>query len=414
MDLTSKQKRATFAACAAATQAMCGSPLRIVFAYICDDYPNVAGNIQYLAMTISSLTAIFVSLIIGPLAMKLSRRLLIKIMLIVELIAAMIYGLGGGILPYWCLILASIMNGFVSATMSTMPAAIIAEFCDDGATRGKLTGYVTASQQGGALFFSLVCGALGAINWHYAYFPHFISIIVLIIQFVVMPKEESAEEAESASDQEKLTTADTLKLVPKRFYFMAIHYMLFFVCTFTFSSVMSKYVISEYALGTSAEVGIINALVTGTALVSGVIFGHAYKLLRKWTVPVYTLCLGVSYVCMHSITTSIIGCVLGAILGALGKSAIMPYVVSNMTGKVPGKAMPVIISLMVCMMNVGMFVSVYLIQPLSNLIFGSDGIPQRIDATIIISAALVIAGVLIYVVFDRSEFNEVPAKGRRH
>lgn len=172
-----------------------------------------------------------------------------------------------------------------------------------------------------------------------------------------------------------------LRKIPPIALLIFLQYFLFYVCAFTYKAVISEYIIHIYSLGTSFQAGVANSVLTLVGGITGIFFGRASHVLRRWLVPALTLMMTFGYLSMAAFTTSMLGCMLGTMLLGVAKGGMMPAVVGELSLRLPEEVVPLCVSALVGFMNLGMASSTYIIDPLAAVL-GAEDIPHKIAATL--------------------------------
>lgn len=429
-----KNKRnAIICACLTAIVAMDGPLTNSIFSYILDSYPDVSENIQYLFLRAGHFVGIFSALLVGPLTMRVSRKVLMVFSLTSMISVGMIYAFFGGVCPYWLMIACAGIDGLESSILSCIPSAIITENIHNRTKKNRFNGYVSACTMAGALMFSVVGGAIGATGWQKAYYVYFTAVPILLIVLLIMPRESVKKirmrrpeeitqryrkkdfkrssvlyRTDSLSQCERKTASKTglFKSIPVIVILMYLHYILFYACTYTFKATLSVYIIAQHKLGTSAEAGLVSSIITIGGIISGIVFGFCSKRLRKWTAVILSLCLTLGYLSTAFWTAHLTGCALGAFLIGFAKGGMTPFVIDKLSVKLKKEYISFGISILISCMNLGMAMSPTILRPLCCCICsGYEGngifsVNTWLIATTILAAVTTVCSVLLYVCFD--------------
>lgn len=391
-----KKTKAVISTCAASSMGMIALVTTAVLAYIIADYAAQGVSIGKIVsvMTIQPLVGVFMAFLVGPISMRVSKKLLMMLALVLVIINGFIFAFMGGTCNYNWLLLASAFTGIVSGIVSTVPNSVVSQYVDSFEERGKYTGYNNAFIQGGALVMSAVGGFLGAMRWQYAYYLYFLAVPALIIVSVLCPADEIKGDVKK--------TPIEFNKIPGRVWLMCLHYVIFFVCCYTFSVYISSYIISDFQLGTSAQAGLATALLTISAVLSAAFYSKYNKKLGKWFMPFFCMTMTIGYLLCTTLTMTLAGCMIGAFLIGIGKSAIVPYVIGESSKVVPKQLMPLSISMIMGSMSLGMFLSKYITGWIC-IPLGGETTYNRFVATTIICVIAVIMGLMIYTMGSNSK-----------
>lgn len=392
----SKKTKAVISTCVTSSMGMIALVTTAVLAYIIADYAAQGVPVSKIVsvMTIQPLVGVFMAFLVGPISMRVSKKLLMMLALLLVIINGVIFAFMGGSCDYNWLLLASAFTGVVSGIVSTVPNSVVSQYVDNFEERGKYTGYNNAFMQGGALIMSAVGGFLGAMRWQYAYYLYFLAVPALIIVAVLCPPDEKQEAAGKQAFQ--------FDRIPARIWMMCVHYAVFFVCCYTFSVYISSYIITDFRLGSSAQAGIATALRGISAVLAAALYSKYNRKLGKWFMPFFCITTTLGYLLCTTLTTTLIGCMAGAFLIGIGQSAVAPYVIGEASGEVPGQLMPLAISMIMGSMSLGMFLSKYITGRLC-IPLGGESTYNRFLATTIICVIAIILGFLIYTAGKKRE-----------
>lgn len=395
--MTDKRK-AVISTCAASTMGMIALTTTAVLAYIIKDYAmqGVAVPSVVAIMTIQPLVGVFMAFLSGPISMRVSKKLILMISLLLVIINGVIMSFFGGACDYHWLWVVGALTGVVSGFLSTVPNSVVGKYAETWEERGKFTGWNNAALQGGALVLSAVGGILGANGWQHAYYLYFIAVPMLLVVLILCPSDKPEK-------IEKKSQPVSLKLIPAKVWLMCLHYCLFFICSYTFSVYISSYIITDFQLGTSAQSGMATALLTISAVLAGIFYSKIAKPLGKWLAPFFSLLMTIGYIICSTLTSSLAGCFIAAFLIGIGKTAIVPYVINQVSSRMPRYMMPLAISFVMGSMSLGMFLSKYITGWISAAFLGGETTLNLFIATSIIAAVTTVVGFLIYSVGKQPE-----------
>ena len=383
--MNKKSSRAIISACVACLIGMSNMVTMSVLAYIYQAYADVPKGTVALILLIPSLVGVFTAFLIGPIMRKIPKKIIILVAIAcVACSGGMFYFLAGNC-PISILLIAAVLLGFVQGSMASVPAAVITENTEVE-TRGKFLGFQTASLNAGSLLMSVLGGVLGATRWQNAYLILFIAIPIFIFVALIMPMDQPESINKASAPKQP---------IPREVYFMCVHFALMFICFYTFAVNISAYVILEYKLGTSAQAGLVAALSTIMGVITGLSFGKLVQKTKDLTVPIACVLVALGYFASANLTGSLAGCLIGSVLLGFGKSSVMPYVINKISITAKGPNIPICISLLIGCMNLGMFVSNYVIGFLSGL-FGGNSIYSTFTTCAIFSLVTAVLGFFLY------------------
>lgn len=384
------KKKALISACATASIGMMWLVTSAVLAYMIGTYAAQGASPQQIVMvmTIQPLAGVFMAFLTGPISMRVSKKLLMCVACVLAIADGIIYGIFGGSCGLPLLYVGAALSGVVSGLASTVPNSFAAQYAESFEERGKYSGYTNAFMQGGALVMTAVGGLLGASRWQNAFLLWFLAIPVLILVIVLCPSDKVAVPAQKKSPVR-------LSGIPSSVWIMCLHFVLFFICCYTFSVYISSYIITEFQLGTSFHAGIATSVLTIAAVLGSALYSWYCTKLGKWTIPFFCLNMAIGYAISAVMTSSLVGIMLASFLVGLGKGGSIPHLIKTATAKAPRSYTPVIISFVMGSMSLGMFLSKDIIGAMC-VPLGGESVYNRFVATAIMTVFTLILGVIVY------------------
>ena len=354
------KRNTVIASCATMFFVMSNFVTTAVLAYIFQSYADVGQSMLLLIMTVTPLVGIVTSFIAGPLSLKVKPKTILITSMVLIIVAGAIFVFGGGVWSYGWMIFAAALSGVVAGMVSTIASSLVTAVADDEREAGKFNGYVNAGMQCGALAMSLFGGLIGSFSWTYAYLLYFLAIPVLLFLIFCLPDEKIEQKT-------VISKSNWRQALPRRNVAICLLYALLFMAFYTFSVDISEYVVTAYHLGSSFQAGIVSALLTSCGVVAGLFYDRYAHALRRWFMPVMSVLVLVGCGITAFVTGSLAGCIVGAMLVGFSKTAVAPYSIGQIARSVPREMVPVSISFLMGAMNLGMFLSVYVVNGLSLL-----------------------------------------------
>ena len=391
------KKKALVSACAASSIGMMWLVTSAVLAYMIGTYVSQGATAQQvvMVMTIQPLVGVFMAFLTGPVSMRVSKKLLMCLACILTILCGVIYGIFGGQCSTGLLYVGAAMSGIVSALTSNVPNSLMAQYAESFEERGKFSGYNNAFMQGGALLMSALGGLLGAGRWQNAFLLWFLAVPALVLVLFFCP-------ADSGTKQVEKKEPVRLSQIPGSVWLLCLHFILFFVCCYTFSVYISSYIITEFALGTSFHAGLATSILTIAAVLASALYARYSKKLGKWVMPLFSLTMLIGYLISAVATKSLAGILIAGFLVGMGKGGSIPHLIKTATSKAPRNYTPLIISFVMGSMSLGMFLSKYLIGAIC-VPLGGDSVYNRFVATAIMAAVTLVVGLLIYLPEKKKE-----------
>lgn len=267
---------------------MCLSPLG---AYIVRDYPNIDPTTAISIVSTPRMMCGMITIVaLAPIMLKANRKRVGQVFLLIYIaFAAMFYFFGHARTSFWALYGAAFFVGIPAGGYTILTTTLAAENTDNAADRAKLIGRYQAV--GAALYvcYLTISGRLAAGNdgydWPNAWLIGFGAVIGLIIWTVLFPKgAEQPKKDPSVAKQEKVKF--TWKAFTPGVILMAITYLNFYLCQNVYNTSVSQWVITERAVGTSADAADATSIGRIVLMFVGFALPLAVKYLGKWQIPI--------------------------------------------------------------------------------------------------------------------------------
>ena len=365
------QKRAFIALCFISSTMLMWSVTNPMLAYIIQSYPDVAVSRVTSILTIPGLVALFVSFLIGPLALKINKKYILLFTVGTTLIYYSIFAVVGGSGPFVLLLVAAGILGINRGAGIALVNSSIAEFLNPEKRAANIA-LCAAIMQGGAAFMATVGGriasASGGENWAVSHYLGFLCIPAMIAFAAIMPKKpdeetppgDDAQKSAQGTDKESIpgeAAKNERSRIPMRIFAIIALQFAFIVCFSAYFLNSSIYIIIEYELGTSADAGLVSSTFTMIGVLTGLTYKIWGKILKKWIVPFgYTIAI-FGILTMLSVTTTIAGIWAAAVMISIGFNLANPYVSSKVISLSPKKYVPVFMSIHIGCTNLAIFLA---------------------------------------------------------
>ncbi|MDR1654612.1 MAG: MFS transporter [Treponema sp.] len=394
------QKRALVAIYAISFVLMLQQFTGTTIAYIIASFPHLPPTSVQQIVSLPAIFGLIVSFLIGPLALKINKKYLTIFTAFSLLVYFAIFAFAGSksITP---LLVATVFAGVAQGGSITLVSSMIGEFV--GAE--KSAGYVAAGLavvNGGGALMAIVGGAIAAGNggssWPQSYYLGFIIVPAIIVFGLLMPqKPETQAEVRhaqaSGNAPSQASPAEKGKL-PLRVFGIGILTIFSYVCICGFLFYVSVYIVNEYKLGTSVQVGLANSIFTITGIVTGFTYSFWAKIFKKALIVAAFSLIALALFCMMTFTTTLFGAFAAAALLGWGFNIMNPYAMGFIMGITPPRLAPVGISFFMAGMNMGMFIAIYMLNFLSDLLGG--GIKNVLLICTVGMAACTVAAFFVY------------------
>lgn len=252
----------------------------IILPGVYETFPELNTNIAMLIYTLPLLICAAAGLILGTVIEKANKKLLIVVGLLaitfggivilmfgkasfaMALFGACLCGVGYSLVQNSASVLLSLANPEKTSVLVMMSGAFI---------------------NIGSMICSTVGGMLAVNDWTRMYLTCLPAAITLVIFLALYrsKEEKSAVKAENAEG------APTFKRDPVLFGLIVLVFVLLMVCVAAYFSNYSAYVITDKAIGTTSETGMINTIGSLGGMIAGLFcVGPVMSVLKKWTVPI--------------------------------------------------------------------------------------------------------------------------------
>jgi len=400
--MTTFQRNAFLAICALGSMLMISTMTGSLMAYVYKSYPEIPQTTVQLIMAVPSLFAIFASFAAGPIALKVNKKYLLLFAAAANLAYFIVFALFGVSGPFTVLLIASAISGISRGSSMTLMNSAIGEIMGPE----KSANYIAvagAVLHGGAVIIGVFGGIIAAVDdgaaWNNAYYLGLLIIPTIIVFAKMMPKEALAARTSANRNEENTDTGETharneRESIPAKAYTVVILVVVIFISISAFLLNISYYVISEHELGTSADAGFINSLFIAVGVLVGLIYSRWAKLLKDWSMPVCCLISSLGFVLMIIFTRTPAGAYAAALLLGFAFSTIIPYNTGYLIAITPPRLIPLSVALFSGSMNLGMFVSPFVLNGLSP-IFGG-GMNGILLAGIVLAFMCSVASVFLF------------------
>lgn len=368
--MQTKTSRSTIAAIYIACTFVSTSYITITsLAYILNSYPNVPGSTVTLLLTLPSLIGLVVSFLIGPVSMKVNKKVLLVISYCFMIASVALYALVGS-KSINLLLLAAVCGGLCQGSAGTLQNSLIAERVE-AEKRANVMAMVNALTYGGTIFYNVVGGRIaaanGGANWNHAYYLGFILIPTTIIFAILLPaqKREVSAVVDSAQAPEEMLKQKQVKF-PAYPVILCLLYgisMAFQYCT---GLNMSNYYVNLLQLGDTSMAGIVMSAGTLGVFISGLLYKYYSKPLKNYVPVVGMLGYAIGSLLIAYIPNTAVFIAAQFLMGA-STGCMTPYFVAMISIRTPPKYVPINMSLFTGFMNGFMFIAQYILDALGKI-----------------------------------------------
>lgn len=334
-----------------------------------------------LVSTLPSLAVIPASIIAGSVAGSKVRYKTLAIL-------GMVLFVLGGVAPYFAndftvILLERAIFGIGLGIISPLANSLVMGVYE-GDKVATMTGIVTLSMNIGGMVLQFMGGFLAGIGWNYAFLPHGLGIIslILVIFFLPEPPQAPVVEATQVLPKEKL---------PLKVWITVLVYGIFTLCIYPMLVNMSTLIV-ERGLGTTATAGIVLSFLTIGGMVAGSVFGKVFKISGRFILA-FGFAIGVIGLGIVVIAQNIILLTVGAFLVGVAMSTLIPASMMIISMSAKPAQMAFSVSLFMAGMNLFGFLSTYLIGAIASIT--GDAVTAPITVGTIVSGIFCILYLVI-------------------
>ena len=321
-------------------------------------YPDLPYTSVLLVSTISSLLMIPGSLVAGAALGKVK----FKTMALISMGGIIIFGM----LPYFIRPLTAVyvfrgIVGFCIGLGFPLQSTLALQLFNDK-ERPRALGFATVSLSVGSIVFMVVSGMLADQNAAYPYLFHAILIIPLILVMTLLKEPSAEDKVETVEAPSQVP--ETGKMPPYAIFtaFMfAVVFFAFYPVLLNMSSVCAN-----ENIGGATVAGILLALYTVGNCIGGFIFAPLHRFAGKLVVPIGLVFWILGTACFafgHSVPLIIIG----VLLSGTAVQTVWPGTVNTYSEYVPKNKQSMAVAIFVSGMNIGCFLTTYLIDAVANI-----------------------------------------------
>lgn len=310
-------------------------------ASIAQVYPNLPFSIIVLIATVPTLVLVPFSLISGRLA---GTVITYKSLTIIGVILVLIGGVGPYFISSFTLIL--VMRGILGAGLgiiSPLGGALTLTLFEPREAENLMGAGIVVGNIGG-IVFQLVGGILCTINWRVTFLTYLICTVPLLIAILFFPKLPLAEKAKTAKVK-----------MPATVYIWSTIYGVLMLLVYPMLTGMSSLVLA-YHYGTAAGAGVALTMFTVGGMIAGAIFGAAFRMLSRFTIPIGVALNAVGFL-FFVYGTNLTMLTVGATIVGIGFSLAGTAIMMCVGRSVPPEGTAFAMSVVMAVMQLGGFLS---------------------------------------------------------
>ncbi|WP_111895473.1 MFS transporter [Acinetobacter sp. MB5] len=350
-------------------------------AEISKTFPKVNLSIIQSLIALPSLTSLIAGFIVSKLATKIQRPKLA--------IGGLFFIIVGGLFPFFFnthieyLLIGAAILGLGIGTLATTNPTIIAENFNLE-QRQVVFGQLTAFVNLGGMFLIFTGGMLATIGWKYNYLVFFYPILVLLIAYICLPKQQNVQVKNTNQSANKVNLLTVFK--NKNVLIIGLLSFAFMFVFDTFAANISVFIAQE-KLGDIKLASMASAVFILSGFISGLLYRYISKLFGFYNIALAFFVLSAGLL-ITFFSHSILFTIIGSFISGFGLSIYMartPYILSVIIESI---YLPMAITIYTTATAFAAFVSPFII----NFIRNTLGYNQ-------VSFSFLIASIIGFVVF---------------
>ena len=344
-----------------------------------------------LIQLIISLPALFI-ILTNLCFLQISRVLRTRSIAIIGLLIYIIAGTGCFFIDNINLLL--VMRAFLGVSVGLiMPLSTgLLSYFYPPEKQARLMGLSAAMNQMGGVVGTLLAGVLASIEWNYSFLVYVLGLIALIMIIRWLPNEKlgSSNKRGKAFEPRQL-----LKFHPPVFGMLLLT-IVFFIFPTNFAIITSRQLGFD-----TATITIIMVALDVVAFFVGLVFGQLMKNFRKSIkyFPPFALIAGYLFYAYADGMTMIL---VGSALIGIGNGIGVPYMFTIGSIKGGKNSATTVMPLLSAALYLGQFISPFIVQPLSQYLFGEPDITGPYKVAVLISIVYLVQ------VWSTRQFQSLP------
>ena len=266
-------------------------------------------------------------------------------------------------------------------------ATLVSAFFEEK-ERPPVQGLAQSAQTAGMIIMCLVSGFLALISWRASFWVHAIGALALLAMIFCIPEQKPQKKEKSESGTKaKLTTAT--------FGWFVLMFFVFLVLLVYANNI--SFLLVEKGIGTAANSGVALSIYSGGGLLTGLVYGKIDKYIHALKLPL-SMFLFSCMILIVMLAKSLVAVYIGSFIGGIALSLYFPTIILFTNLSVEPVMIPVAISLLTCVQNLGQILCPYATD-LFVSIFASSAKPQQTKFLFALIGFLILCAVtLIYAI----------------
>ena len=321
----------------------------------------------------------------------IARRIGQKQTVIIGLVIASICGILPLFSQSYSIVLASRAGlGIGFGLINSLAVSMIAAFYH-GDERASMIGFQSAFQGFGAALMTFVAGQLVQFGWQYTFLVYAISLPILILFVLFVPRPETTE----IQVQGTASARQVIKTNPKMISISYGIFLLLIIVVYNAVSIKLATVLTTYSLGDETNAANILTIMQLASMAAGVCFGWLQAKAHRYMLTLSLLLMGIGFVLIASaMNLYVIG--FGAILTGISFSLFIPYLFNQVSIQAPKHTESFNTSILLVGANLGTFIAPYGLLFLSFVSLGSKTLAVFVNGSTLLLISALVSVLVVY------------------
>lgn len=329
---------------------------------------------------------IILGLVISPLFIRwIGQKFTVILGLLVTLFA--------GTLPiyvsaYMVILLSRLFLGVGIGLFNSLAVSLIPQFFkEDEEELATMLGFQNVMGAVGAAISSFLVGYLVTLSWHAAFAIYLLVIPALILFSLFIPNDRANHvQAEQVAHPNNKVNGKVILIAGLMLvifvFFMPMAYKL-------------PILITQEGLGNLTQAALLAGISSLLGIPLGASFGYFFKILHDKIFPLGFILLASGFAIL-TIAPNLIVVFIGMVLLGFGSGLAIPYMYNWLAWAAPEKSMNLATTIVLVMVNIGCFLSPYIINTLTAF-FGNDSPRMTMFASTLAFIALAVYAIAHYI-----------------
>ncbi|MFA0814153.1 MAG: MFS transporter [Anaerofustis sp.] len=351
-------------------------------------FPDLSISTIYLVSTLPSLMVIPATLLAGAIVgSKVKYKTLASIGILLFVVAGVAPAFAN---DFTVILIERAVFGIGLGIISPLGNALILGVYGDDKRAGML-GAGTLMMNIGGIVLQFLGGAMAGIGWNFAFYPHALGIISLVLVMLFLPEPPKMEVPEGA-EKPKIK-------IPGGIWVLSILFGIVMFISYPLLMGMSTLLTANSIGGPTASAVVLSFFTVG-GMIGGAIFAPSYKVMKRFIVGVGLALMAIG-AALVIYTYNIVLITIGMTLVGIGFSYLMPSVFMIIGMMSSPQAVPMCSSILMALMNLFAFLYTFWNKMITNIT--GDALMMPMVAGMIIAA---IGTVLFFII---NPFPKAPA-----